>query len=587
MSIFANGKDVLHLNSVYKCKTTSELKSLISEKLNVNVSRQELYLGVELMKDNKTLHDYAVNNLSCRIALKCTLPVLISTLDCPGPMFVYVDVDYKNNETISSVKEKIQFKTGIEFAHQRMFLHPKNMTSFPRRQELKNGSLLLQHMSPASRDNFLELIVDANGNFGQQGKLLFIRLPVNSENFKENLKPEWMTIVISYESIIKKDPSISDVKSLLEKTLSNSKLKQYYHSKCNVNLKMIDHRTIYSENMQDNSYIFKDFSLRANEKLLYVADEKLGLVFNNSSDKQFQAVPPVHPLLPLDDYNSIDNIYTMPFEPMLSEWSIKPNESLDLGAKPRVEVEFSAVCYSRKFGSWDIAEHNKYYVEITVEGTCESGQLSDFPNLQYNNSSFKLTILGPEQPRGNNDILLPEKQIDKMERKNLISLEERDQKITCFPVDLSPIYFPSPIRFGNRREKCPPSKIEQPVSYVRPGRVEHLTNKWYSAKERVTNITLNQTNLHSTCKRGTNVLGRPYVTAVFNPKSKIGRKFIDFRVQALFFMCQKMNETNMKSVEIAIQLSHEVARVKKHQHLADEIILLNSPLVEKTILVSL
>ena len=444
----------LYLEGVKPCTTVAELYNLIQTQNGIHSSRQRLYIGGDEMEENKSLLDYFSTSHDaqiCTLVLRCFIPLLLSTLNCPGPMLAEIEVSPRNDEPIITVKRRIRDKFRIEIANQRIHVHPSEMTTFTLRRPLDDARLLSAYLSPGCGGNFLELVVvnkPEQTRYNETNKEIYVRLPrnvVNSSKFIEanklqfsshiqcrssiyspehpdptnlkaenlppppppqtpetalatsgapspdshlndperNMQPWWVMLPIQIDKIIKRDPKFEDILKIFAQSIQLDE--DISSKKSRLCLKYCNAKISYGgKQLNKDEFIYKDLLMRREEMLLYVASPGLegnlnklpayffGLNENVSTDAK-PSVPYLCPIEPLSSYDDHGILYTTPSDPFYLSWAIDSGGVTDCGATPQVVLELTGLSYSRKYGSWDIPEHFKTYVELVLEGSFEVG----------------------------------------------------------------------------------------------------------------------------------------------------------------------------------------------------------------------
>ena len=201
-----------------------------------------------------------------------------------------------------------------------------------------------------------------------------------------NTQPWWITFAINIDSIIKRDPKLEDILKILKQSLrdnfraeTNSSNSSNFNDS-HLNLKYC--KVKFSgggKQLPNEKRIYKNLLVRREEMLLFVAspglEENLDEIPNCLDDLDQKrnavepSVPQIRPMEPLESYDDYRIIYTIPSDPFHLSWTIGPTGAGDYGAAPLVKLELTGLSYSRKYGSWDIPEHCKTYVELILEGS--------------------------------------------------------------------------------------------------------------------------------------------------------------------------------------------------------------------------
>ncbi|XP_039258934.2 uncharacterized protein LOC120335493 [Styela clava] len=587
----------------------------------INPKNQRLFLAGEALEKEKTLSECNITK-ECALALKCFVPVLVSSLESPGPMLTEIEVSPKHDESIVHLKHKLGTKLGIDVDIQRLYLAPSEMTTFPRRRELDDISNLSRYLSPSGGNNFLELRPKIVSISSKADTIVF-KVPMTVQNTRDNthgynlpnnellkadldvlphehyLKEElyWLSLELSTVTIIKRDPIVDDIVKILQENLRPIGRCQNHDLTSPVRLKFARNRLINGgKYLVPDRKCGEDYQMRTAEQLLNVE-------IDGHEPPESTEIPAIYlpaPLPPLVSYGEKHTRYSVPKHHICMKWEI-PSKALQKEVNPSVEMEISAFSYSRLCGSWDIAEHYKTYVEILLEGTFYTNRNSDSHNdpnnitrandTVFSQNCMDITILGPE-----NDNISSFKIINKdpmrWYRKSAEGSEKYENKSKTLGRELG---FSSPFRYDTRPVNMPkPIDVRSDViCYGKGGFSELVVNNWYIGKERVSDITLqsskNKTSIfNASCKRGVNLSENPFVK--FSYKNMYpslidreeNRRAYDFRVQAQFFVCEleedfekKSNLTDSKRFTIFV--NHGVTKTEREPNFSDTVTEFTSP----------
>ncbi|XP_078491294.1 uncharacterized protein LOC113475174 [Ciona intestinalis] len=680
----------------------SDLIAMIYKKTGIHPSRQRLFAGGERMNIVAVLGKYfptlsQVGN--CWLELRCFIPLLISAQSCPGPMLTEVEVKPRNDEPVIGIKRKIRDKFRIEVPQQRLYLHPAEMTTLSRRQELGNTRLLSCYLSPAEDGNFLEVLPHF---LTPNSREIFIRIPMCITNaiemeptelkfpqqfhnssvvskefldvnipppppqtpeddlFKEDPPPQqpdedkedwWLTIPLNLDNVIKRDPTADDVIKCL-----NRQVEKFMRSFGRIDCLKFATAKVALGGMELSGCMLGDSQVRSHEMLIYVDDVNLDVKMNKlprwfRGKRGNPSAHPITPLYPLSSYRDPGLRFTTPPNPIIMTWVIPPCAPLDLGASPGISLEFTGVSYGRRYGSWDIPQHEKTYVDVTVEGTidvCDVGLQSmilksahgeesrldydvevlvnDVTEVDSSRGFFyvhdvtEVTLLGPVNKtqvgaRRNVPPYLPPTTWGSERRRK----SEIDNQLRMGRYGNPILPQPAPIRIRGDVSHLTSSEVGSVTSSYDCRRQfsETVPGQWYVSREKVDDVTTigveisggkNLGNAFSTsCKRGTTIDGRPYVTVAYTRRCEVTsqqsiitpctnfvdsfRKSLDFRIQTQFYNCSLLDsEVNIPETEsFSVRVQQKVTRVEYAEHTPDVVTQFTSPTLgmEKTIDVNL
>lgn len=571
--------------------TISEIQQDISKSQEIHPTRQRIFLGGQLLEPSLTLSHYGIKQ-NFILHVKTFLSVLVSSMKCPGLMLTELEVDPKHCETVRNLKRKLNLKLGIDINLQRLYLNPEEMTSFPRRLELDDISLLSRYITCSNGRGFIELRPKTIQS--QSSKLLVVKIPVlvqnacDSEAFistysacnenqpivfphmgnevKENL---WLSLEINRAKIIKRDPLVGDIIKLLRDSTKSEEFSDLLKDE-KIKLGFGENRIVYGGKiLEEDKKSEGHYMIRFNEELVTIKDNDLA-----QSSEYKPIVTQAMPIQPLSSYDEVGTRYTMPSEHRRLNWNIAASQQLDLGAEPTLIFETSAFSYSRKFGSWDIIEHYKTYVEILVEGTFYVGDIElkqsviENDNLEtesvdetVNRGTFhlqdgmELSVFGPDSPSFQKlKMINTQPMVWYSKNPNKRRTAERRQDLETLDREPNPLFRPSPFRFNTRPTNMPePTELcNSEISYDRPGYSELVIGQWYLGKERVSDVNYPGLNrgkgsFEASCERGVTIDERPYVTVSYDSRCPAmtttdQRRAFDFRVQSQFYICTKADE---------------------------------------------
>nr|XP_026694761.1 uncharacterized protein LOC113475174 [Ciona intestinalis]XP_026694763.1 uncharacterized protein LOC113475174 [Ciona intestinalis] len=687
----------------------SNLIAMIYKKTGIHPSRQRLFAGGERMNTVAVLGKYfptlsQVGN--CRLELRCFIPLLISAQSCPGPMLTEIEVRPRNDELIIGIKRKIRDKFRIEIPQQRLHLHPAEMTTLSRRQELDNTRLLSCYLSPAEDGNFLEVLPHLPTPNSRE---IFIRIPMCITNaiemeptelkfpqqfhnssavskefleinipppppqtpeddlFKEDLSPQqpdedkedwWLTIPLNLDDVIKRDPTADDVikrdptaDDVIKRDPTaddvikclNRQVEKVMGSFGRIDSLKFATAKVALGGMELSGCMLGDSQVRSHEMLIYVDDVNLDVKMNKlprwfRGKRGNPSAHPITPLYPLSSYREPGLRFTTPPNPIIMTWVIPPCAPLDLGANPGIFLEFTGVSYGRRYGSWDIPQHEKTYVDVTVEGTidvCDVGLRSTILNSAHGESRLdydvevitnditevdsprgffyvhdvtEVTLLGPvnktqvEARRNVPPYLPPTTWGSERRRKSEINNQLR---VGRYGNPILPQ--PAPIRIRGDVSHLTSSEVDSVTSshYCRRQFSETVPGQWYVSREKVDDVTTvgvetsggkNLGNAFSTlCKRGTTIDGRPYVTVTYIRRCEVTsqqsiitpctnfvdsfRKSLDFRIQTQFYNCSLLDSeaTIPEAESFSLRVQQKVTRVEYAEHTPDVVTQFTSP----------
>ena len=214
----------------------------------------------------------------------------------------------------------------------------------------------------------------------------------------------WVTLVLQIDGIIKRDPKVEDIAKILAQKLRETP--SLLVGLSNLRLALSDDADMTSDDvsgdkltlkycdvkmskggkeLSKDKHVYNDFLMKREEMLLFISlqkiEENLNMLpdyffkFNRNIESFRRSVSTIKPLHPLQGYDDVQVLYTSPSDPLTMRWNIEPISVLDCGASPRVVLELTGLSYSRNYGSWDIPEHRKTYVELILEGSFQVGDL--------------------------------------------------------------------------------------------------------------------------------------------------------------------------------------------------------------------
>ena len=539
--LFADTGENIFLEGVKPHTTVREINELVRDQTGVHPSRQRLFIGGEEMEKHRSLLEYfrtshdAQVDVVCTLTLRCFLPLLLSTLRCPGPMLAEVEVRPHNDEPVLNLKRRIRDKFRIEIQNQRLHVHPCEMTSFFLRRPLDDVRLLSTYLSPNKGGNFLELVVVDDidrTSFNFFRKEIYIRFPkriINATKFNDSsqlrfsqaflcqsqadskieqpeqesqvtvdlppppppqtpesdvgkealagviatpndlemvslcepvVEPWWVTFPLAIDNIIKRDPKVDDIIKVLIKTFKEKfSLLRELLPNLNSNANTIDFSKLLlkycdgklskgGKQLQDDQYIYQDLLMRREDMLLFVAQQgvtsnlfSIPAIFYGSThqSERTPTVAPLCPMEPLESYGDQEVRFTTPPEPVMKSWCITPSNVIDCGAEPSITYELTGLSYVRRYGSWDIPEHQKTYVEVIMEGSFTVGDAGYKALLEYD------SINGFETLDHNQELL--------MQRKNSHDHEEYAHKIVYYVHDAMEVIIYGPYDMSSLLKK--------------------------------------------------------------------------------------------------------------------------------------
>ena len=558
--VLANTGEDFYLKGIKPSTTILELQKAIQNESGIHQSRQRLFIGGEEMIQTSCLLDYfptayhAQSHELTTLVLRCFVPILLSTLHCPGPILSEIETRPRNDEPIINVKRRIRDKFRIEIANQRLHVHPSEMSSRFLRRPLDDTRLLSSYLSPGRGGNFLELIFVERKDqtcFNAMEKELYFRVPCdvintrdsapkrflqystvlhynpdtnadNAEKIRDNtpadnlppppppqtpesdlngddasgittpfdtshsarprFEPWWVTLPISIEEIIKRDPKVEDILKEISKVLNDKDLslkivldpdfKNTNEKKNFTNFSLTYGDMKLSRGgkcFNKKDFIYKDLLMRREEMLMIIQTKSIPITLNsipvsfygscNNSTKP--VVPALSPIEPLESYDDKQVLFTSPPDPIKLRWAITPTSVIDCGARPEVDLELTGLSYTRKYGSWDIPKHEKTFVEIDVEGSfcvrdlgyaalVELDSDKEFRNLEHNEEILKKRNIKTDFENQKNKIVYYVQ--DKMEVVIYGPLNPTSLR-TSIPVSLNKPFGSSAKRFVSERKK--------------------------------------------------------------------------------------------------------------------------------------
>jgi len=450
---------------------------------------------------------------------------------------------------------------------------------------------------------------------------------LNPASRKENSMHHrwWFTILLRLDSIIKRDPDVASVASLTSESaraISAAAGQQNRDPPCThaLKLRFAKARSLWGGSvLSDDKKVYADYLLRAEEMFLFVDDEKLLETLNSppgdANQRDLDAVSgyvqpvfqPLKPLLPLQHFNEKSNRCTMPCEPVRLRWNVPSCATLDCGAAPGATFELSAISYMRGYGSWDIPEHRKTFVEISVEGTAEVGDLglegfllyssdndalgfdhdldliaaqkavewSGSEQIFYVHESLEIEILGPANRITTSAVHLQQSKPYVSQSTELRNSAARQPRTLVGKDDIRNrngntfVANPTPLRFTRRDatvQKTTPLDAGITPSWE-GSRVlsETIPGKWYVGRERVTDISLPRLRASSSCEgasafstvcsRATSRDGRPLLTVTH-------RRLLDLpQNQSAVVPANCLLDTVRKALDFRIQVQFHICHL--------------------------
>ena len=603
----------------------SAIQQFVHERSGIHVKSQRLFLAGEEINPAKTLRDYCIDG-ECSLQVKSYITVLVSSLEAPGPMMTEVEVRPRRDETVRNVKKKLSCKLGIPEEKQRLYLSAEEMTSFPRRCQLDDFSLISRYLPPSCGESILEVrhhVTKVNIDHS-----LTFRVPITiqdaratletlhptsgTEDIDENINlphkfgmqsvAGWLNLDLDTSTIIRRDPLISDLTQLIAENLK-PKLGGTSDVNSPITLKFCKNRTVHAGKvLLSSKKSSEDYHIRSQEQLLKVVIDDAEAP-ENSTTPMVSAPAPIFPMI---SYDEPGVRYTMPKDPVLMSWQVAPTEELDLGANPRIVLELSAFSYSKFCGSWDIAEHYKTYVEIMIEGTFYVGDTrkiqeslhdenfddhSDKSAVYYAQDMLQITITGPENSLTSSPHLVNKNPMTWYRKSAGCRKNEPQLHRNTLDRRIGLPHF----RHDNRTMNLPSrTKIDNnDVTYGNDGHSKLFTDSWYFGKERISEITPGDSHNRKKrffdvkCSRGVTISGNPFLNVTFKSrnaalKNEEQRTAFDFRIQSQFYICTLEREyrqgtTLADSHCFSIAVSQNLLRTKHVPNYSDVVTTATSP----------